>query len=66
MPFKKHKQIKIDIDTSTLAHDSPEVAKRLERIESNYAKFDEMMVELESRLPDKEKPASSSDPKKPR
>ena len=66
MAFKKHKKIKIDIDTSTLAHDSPEVAKRLERIESNYAEFDELMVELESRMPEEEKPASNSDPKKPR
>ena len=64
MAFKKHKQIKIDIATSTLAHDSPEVAKRLGRIESNYAKFDELMVELESRLPDEDKLASP--PKKPR
>ena len=64
MAFKKHKQIKIDIDTSTLAHDSPEVAKRLGRIESNYVKFDELMVELESRLPDEDKLASP--PKKPR
>ena len=61
MAFKKHKQIKIDIDTSTIAHDSPEVARRLERIESNYERFDELMVDLESRLPKEEKATQAPD-----
>ena len=72
MAFKKHKPIKINVDTSTIAHDSPEVEQRLERIQSNYAKFDELMVELEAKLPE-ERPDSTEEatgktklPRKPR
>ena len=63
MAPKKSTSREIEIDTSQIAHDSPQVAKRLDRIKSNFVRFDELMNELEAKLPEEEKPAN---PKKPK
>ena len=62
MAFKKHSPKRIEIDTSTVSHDSPEVQKRLTRIEDNFARFDELYLEIEAKLPEDESPV----PKKPK
>jgi hypothetical protein len=68
MAFKKHIPTKIEIDESALSFDSPEVARRMERIETNFLKFDELMTDLEFKLPDEPKAnePKSKAPKKPR
>lgn len=63
MAFKKHTPTKIEIDPTAINHDSPEVVRRLERIETNFVRFDELMSEIEARLPEE---SQSADPKKPR
>lgn len=63
MAFKKHVPTKIEIDPDSINHDSPEVVRRMERIETNFARFDELMTEVEAKLPQE---PSSPNPKKPR
>ncbi len=43
-----HKKIAIDAQATNAA--SPDVAKRLTRIEGNYRRLDEILTELESRF----------------
>ena len=40
----------IEIDDSTANCDSPEMRKRLDRIERNYSQLDQVLVDLESKL----------------
>jgi len=47
---KKYKSRKLEIEVAAIDRDSPEVKKRLDRIERNYAKLDEVLRELESRI----------------
>ena len=47
---KKLRRIRIEIDDSALKSDSPEVQNRLERIEANYGKLDEVLSNLEDRF----------------
>lgn len=63
MAFNKHTPSKIEIDLASVNHDSPEVVRRLERIASNFARFDELMSEVEAKLPEE---PQSANPKKPR
>ena len=47
---KKYKSRKLEIDAAAIDRDSPEVKKRLDRIERNYAKLDEVLRDLETRI----------------
>lgn len=47
---KSLKSKQIEIDTSSVNSDSPELLKRLERIEGNYAKLDDILANLEARF----------------
>ena len=47
---KKLRRIRIENDDSALKSDSPEVQHRLERIEENYGKLDEVLTGLEDRF----------------
>jgi hypothetical protein len=46
----KLRRIRIEIDDSALKSDSPEVLKRLSRIEENYARLDDVFEDLEDRF----------------
>lgn len=46
----------------SISHDSPEVVRRMDRIEDNFARFDELMSEVESKLP----PEENVKPRKPK
>ena len=47
---EKLKRKKIEVDNSTITSLSPEVKKRLDRIEGNYQQLDEILAELESKM----------------
>lgn len=47
---KKYKSRKIEIEAAAVDRDSPEVKKRLDRIERNYAKLDQILRDLETRI----------------
>lgn len=47
---EKLKPRKIEVDQSHANCDSPEVQKRLERIEKNYQQLDDILAELESKM----------------
>ncbi len=47
---KKLRRIRIEIDDSSLKSDSPEILNRLDRIEENYGKLDEVLTGLEDRF----------------
>ena len=47
---KTLKSKRIEIDTTSLNSDSPELQKRLDRIEGNYAKLDDILTNLEARF----------------
>ena len=47
---KKLRRIRIEIDESELKSDSPEIQSRLNRIEENYGKLDEVLSGLEDRF----------------
>ncbi len=47
---KKLRRIRIKIDESELKSDSPEILNRLNRIEENYGKLDEVLSGLEDRF----------------
>lgn len=40
----------IEVDTSTLSADSPEMLQRLARIEQNYGRLEDELVELEAKI----------------
>ena len=66
---KKYKSRKIRIDVSAVDRDSPEVQRRLDRIERNYEKLDEILSDLESRIALDDRLAIEKDeplPRKPR
>ncbi len=44
---KKLRRIKIEVDPSAVKSDSPEVVKRLERIDANYDRLNEILSNLE-------------------
>ena len=46
----KYKSKKIQVDISGVSADSPEVIRRLERIERNYTALEGILDELESRI----------------
>ncbi len=48
--FKKYRSQSITIDTSGTSATSPDVEKRLQRIQQNYAKLDEILIDLETRI----------------
>lgn len=53
MPFfsaEKLKHRKIEIDRSAITCDSPEVQKRLSRIDANYQQLDSMLTDIESTI----------------
>ena len=41
---------KIDVDTESTSANSPEMQKRLDRIETNYSKLEEILLQLETRF----------------
>ena len=47
---EKLKQRRIEIDESSVSSDSPDVQKRLERIEENYQQLDDILADLESKI----------------
>lgn len=47
---KKLRRIRIEIDDDALKSDSPEIRKRLDRIEENYALLDDVLNGLEARF----------------
>jgi len=47
---EKLKRKKIEVDDSAINSLSPEVQKRLDRIEGNYKQLDEILAELESKM----------------
>ena len=47
---EKLKRKSIEIDHSEISSSSPEVQKRLDRIEGNYQQLDEILAELESKM----------------
>ena len=47
---KKYKPRKIKVESAPIDRDSPAVQQRLDRIERNYQKLDEILCELESRI----------------
>lgn len=44
------KSKKIEIDPNSISSDSPEMQKRLDRIEGNYDKLDDILTHLETRF----------------
>lgn len=46
----KLKPRKIEVDQSAISCDSPEVQKRLDRIESNYEQLDTILANLEAKM----------------
>ena len=53
MPFfsdEKLKRRSIEIDLSELTSDSPEVQKRLNRIDANYQQLDSMLTDIEATI----------------
>ncbi len=53
MPFfssEKLKRREIEIDRSAITCDSPEVKKRLSRIDANYRQLDSMLSDIESTI----------------
>jgi len=46
----KLKRRKIEIDRSVICSDSPEVQKRLDRIDENYQQLDAILIELELKI----------------
>ena len=53
MPFfsaEKLKHRRIEIDRSEITSDSPEVQKRLSRIDANYQQLDSMLSDIESTI----------------
>ena len=47
---KKLRRVRIEIDDSAMKSDSPEIQSRMERIEANYGKLDEVLSKLEHRF----------------
>ena len=47
---KKLRRVRIEIDDSAMKSDSPEIQSRMERIEANYGKLDEVLSKLERRF----------------
>lgn len=47
---KKYKPRKLKIEVASVDRDSPAVQQRLDRIERNYKKLDEVLRDLESRI----------------
>jgi hypothetical protein len=47
---EKLKRRQIEIDSSTASCDSPEVKKRLARIQDNYRQLNEILADLESKI----------------
>ena len=47
---KKLRRFRIEIDDSGMKSDSPEIQKRMDRIEENYGRLDEVLAELEDRF----------------
>ena len=53
MPFfsaEKLKHRRIEIDRSEITSDSPEVQKRLNRIDANYQQLDSMLCDIEATI----------------
>ena len=49
---KPARRIVIETDPQSVGCDQPEVMKRLNRIESNYERLDEVFTDLETRMAD--------------
>ncbi len=47
---EKLKQRRIEIDTTQVSSNSPEVQRRLDRIQENYQQLDEILSEMESKI----------------
>lgn len=47
---KKLRRFLIEIDDSGLRSDSPEIQKRMDRIEENYGRLNEVLASLEDRF----------------
>ena len=68
----KYKSKRIEIDTDGISSNSPNVSKRLDRIERNYSALETILDELESRIEMDDRLAGVADevenelPRKPR
>lgn len=49
-PAEKLKQRRIEIDLSAKTCDSPEVQKKLDRIDANYQRLDSMLADIEDTI----------------
>lgn len=49
-PPEKLRPQQIEIDESTESCDSPEIRRRLDRIEKNYQQLNEVLIDIESKL----------------
>ena len=49
-PAEKLKQRRIEIDLSSKTCDSPDVQKRLDRIDANYQRLDSMLGDIENTI----------------
>lgn len=49
-PAEKLKQRRIEIDLSSKTCDSPDVRKRLDRIDANYQQLDTMLADIEDTI----------------
>jgi nitrate/nitrite-specific signal transduction histidine kinase len=55
---EKLQRRRIEIDQSTATSDSPEIKRRLNRIEQNYQQLDEVLVDIENKLAQDERLAA--------
>jgi len=47
---RNYERKKLDIDTESVCADDPVLQKRLDRIEQNYSRLDQVLSELEARI----------------
>jgi hypothetical protein len=59
---KSLKSRKIDVNKDTVSSDDPEMLKRLDRIETNFNRLDEILTDLEMKFELDERLISELDP----
>ena len=47
---RNYERKKLDIDTESVSADDPVLQKRLDRIEQNYSRLDQVLSDLEARI----------------
>ena len=47
---RNYKRQTIEVDTDSVSAEDPELVKRLDRIEQNYSRLDQVLSDLESRI----------------